>query len=107
MLTPARIGGENGFELICQKLDAVYRENKNYRTFSAFKTFYEYRRPVDTSIKDFIITYESLYHKLDEYNMQLPEGVQAFFILNAANIDDESERLARVTCPELVYKGQL
>ena len=102
-LTPARIGGENGFELICQKLDAVYRENINYRTFSAFKTFYEYRRPADTSIKDFIITYESLYHKLDEYNMQLPEGVQAFFILNAANIDDESERLARVTCPELTY----
>ena len=102
-LTPARIGSDNGFKLIVEKLDGVYLEDINYRTFCAFKLFYEFRRSADMTIKDFIIAYESLYHKLDEFDVQLPEGVQAFFVLTAANVDEESERLARVTCPELTY----
>ena len=103
-LTPARIGGDNGFKLICDKLDGVYLENENLRTFTAFKNLYEFRRPADMS-KEFIIKYEALYHKLDEYHIQLPEGVQAFFVLTAANVDEECERLARVTCPDLTYEA--
>ena len=103
-LTPAVIGGDQGFKLICEKLDAVYLENIHYRTFNAFQNFYRYKRPAGTSIKDFFIEYETLYHKLDQYKMHLPEGVQAFFVLTAANVDEESERLARVTCPELTYE---
>ena len=57
-LTPARIGSDNGFELICQKLDQVYLENVNYRAFTAFKNFYDFKRPSDMSIKDFVISYE-------------------------------------------------
>ena len=102
-LTPARIGSDNGFELICQKLDQVYLENVNYRAFTAFKNFYDFKRPSDMSIKDFVISYELLYHHLDEYGMTLPEGVQAFFILKAANVTEEAERMARVSCQELTY----
>ena len=54
-------------------------------------------------IKDFIIKYESNFHKLGMFNIKLPEGVQSFFVLKAANITEENERLARVTCPELKY----
>ena len=103
-LTPARIGGDNGYELILQKLDAVYLEDINFRTFTAFKSFYEFRRSADMSMKEFVISYETLYHRLDEFNVRLPEGVQAFFVLTAANVDEESERLARVTCPQLTYQ---
>ena len=53
---------------------------------SWFKNFYDFRRPAEMSIKEFIIKYEALYHKLDEYHIQLPEGVQAFFVLTAANV---------------------
>ena len=85
------------------KLDAVYLDDVNFRTFTAFRQFYMFRRSADMTIKEFIIKYEALYHTLDVYGVQLPEGVQAFFVLNAANVDEESERLARVTCPQLTY----
>ena len=35
--------------------------------------------------------------------MQLPEGVRAFFLLNAANVSEENERLARAICETMYY----
>ena len=32
-----------------------------------------------------------------KYDMHLPEGVKAFFLLNAANMSIESKKLARAT----------
>ena len=47
--------------------------------------------------------YEFLYSKLKKFNIELPEGVQAFFLLKAANVSEENERLARATCGEMKY----
>ena len=35
--------------------------------------------------------------------MTLPEGVKAFFLLKAANVTEEQEKLARATCDKLTY----
>lgn len=35
--------------------------------------------------------------------MKLPEGVRAFFVLNAANLSEENEKLARATVGDLTY----
>ena len=35
----------------------------------------------------------------------MPEGVQAFFILQAANVSEENEKLARTTCGEMTYNN--
>ena len=35
--------------------------------------------------------------------MRLPEGVKAFFLLNAANVSEENEKLARATVGDLTY----
>ena len=102
--TADQIGGETGVQLIITKLDAVYQEDVNMRTFVCFKTFYEYRRSSGVGMKEFIIHYELLYHKLGTFSVELPEGVQAFFLLTAANISEEYEKLARATCKEMSYK---
>jgi hypothetical protein len=39
------------------------------------------------------------------YDIKLPQGVQSFFVLTAANISEENERLARVSCAELKYQN--
>ena len=39
------------------------------------------------------------------YKMDLPEGVQAFFLLNAANMTEENEKLARTTAGKLTYSN--
>ena len=103
-LTPEEIGGDTGVDLIVAKLDNVFEEDENMRTFICFKRFYDYRRPSGTSIKEFVIQYEELYRKLGTFDIKLREGVQAFFFLTASNISDEYEKLARATCGNMKYK---
>ena len=47
--------------------------------------------------------FEQLYHNLTKNDMKLPEGVRAIFVLNAANISEENEILARATVGDLTY----
>ena len=102
-LTKGQISAEDGVETIIKRLDGVMQSDENMRTFTCFKTFYDYRRPAGCSIQEFIIRYEHLYCKLGAFNIELPQGVQAFFLLIAANISDEYEKLARATCKEMTY----
>ena len=102
-LTATQIGADDGVAVITQKLDAVFQSDVNMRTFLCFKSFYDYRRPAGVSMQEFMIHYEHLYYKLGTFNIVLPEGVQAFFLLTAANISEEYEKLARATCKEMKY----
>ena len=104
-LQPEEIGHENGVKKITDKLDTLFLKDENIRVYLAFKEFYNYRRPSEVSMIDFLIKFEYLYHKLSSYKLQLPEGIRAFFLLTAANMSDENERLARATCVSMTYEN--
>ena len=104
-LQPAVLGSDAGVTLIINKLDTLFLKDKNTRAYLAFKAFYEYKRPSGVSITEFIVRFEYLYHKLQLFDMKLPEGVKAFFLLNAANVSEENERLARATVGDLTYSN--
>lgn len=99
----ADLGKDGGVKLITDKLDTVLEQDKNTRVFLAFKQFYNYKRPSGTTITDFLIKYEYLYQNLGNENITLPDGVQAFFLLTAANISEDMEKLARATCKDMTY----
>ena len=96
-LTPAQISAETGVATITAKLDAIFKKDQNTRAYMAFKEFYDFKRSSGVSITDFIVRSEYLYHKLQGFDMKLPEGVKVFFLLNAANVSEDNEKLARAT----------
>ena len=100
-LKPADIGKETGLEEIIVKLDAVYLKDENTHAYVAFKE--SFKRASGENFSEFIAKYKHLYHKLTQYKMDLTEGVQAFFSLNAANMTEENEKLARTTAGKLTY----
>ena len=104
-LKPADIGKETGLDEIIVKLDAVYLKDENTCAYVAFKEFYEFKRASGENFSEFIVKYEHLYHKLTQYKMDLPKGVQAFLLLNAANMTEENEKLARTTARKLTYSN--
>ena len=55
------------------------------------------------NITDFVVEFDQLYHKLAQFDMKLPDGVVAFFLLGAANVSEENGKLARATCKKLTY----
>ena len=102
-LTPEELSANDGVKAITDKLDAIFKKDKNTRAYMAFKEFYDHKRTQGVSITDFIVRFEYLYHKMRQFDMNLPEGVKAFFLLNAANVSEENEKLARATVGELTY----
>ena len=74
---PADIGKETGLDEIIVKLDAVHLKYENTHAYVAFKEFYEFKKTDGKRFSEFIVKYEHLYHKLPQYKMDLPEGVQA------------------------------
>ena len=96
-LKPADIGTATGYDLLIKELDRVYLKDNSTQAFVAFKDFYEYKRSSGQNFSEFIVEYDQRYNKLEKYDMALPQGVQAFFLLKAANLPADSEKLARAT----------
>ena len=100
-----QLGAKNGLKLLMDRLDSLYMNDKNTRSYHAFKEFHGYKRDSGESIQDFVAKFEALYDKLEEFQMVLPEGVKAYYLLAAANISVEDEKLARATVGELTYEN--
>ena len=99
------LGKDDGFDIVLKKLDEIYLQEKDTRAFLAVEEFISYKRKDGVSMTDFIAHYDYLYGKLSEFDMKLPEGFQAFFLLNASNLSEDHKKLARATCPTLTYKN--
>ena len=82
-LKPADLAAEDGLEKILNKLDEVYLADTNTRAYTAFQNFYELKREEGESFEDFVIRFEDKYNDMEQYDMTLPDGIKAFFILNA------------------------
>ena len=102
-LTAGEIGAADGVANITAKLDEAFETDPSTRAYCAFKEFVEYRRAKGETFSQFIVEFESKYRNISKYKLTLPEGVQAFFLLNAANLTPDTEKLARATA-ELTYK---
>ena len=99
----AELGGDGGLNKIIQKLDSLFLKDESTRAYIAFKEFHHFKRSSGEHFADFIIKFEKLYNKLVKHEMALPEAVKAYFLLNAANMTEENEKLARTTCGVLDY----
>ena len=92
-----QLNSNTGVEHITELLDEIYLKDQSTRAYCAFKDFVEYRRKSGDDYTAFIVHFEQLYQEIVTHEMTLPTGARAFFLLQAANLPDESERLARVT----------
>ena len=92
-----QLGTSQGLVLLMGRLESLYLQDKDTRSYQAFKTFHNYKRSSGESMQQFVASFETLYGKLEEFKMVLPEAVQAYFLLSAANISEEDEKLTRAT----------
>ena len=88
---------EDGFEQVIKMLDTVFLKDESTRAYMAFKEFVEYRRKMGESYSAFVVTFEKLHAEISKHKMQLPDGAKAYFLLQAANLNEDNERLARVS----------
>ena len=97
------IAKDDGVETIIRTLDEIFLQDETTRAFCAFGEFVEYRRGSGESFTKFILDFEKRYREVRKYDLTLNDKVQAYFLLKAANLSDEHERLVRTTST-LKYK---
>ena len=88
---------EDGFERIIAVLDKIYLKDEATEAYCAFRDFVEYRRSSGETFSVFFVEFEKRYREVEKHEMTLPSGVKAYFLLQAANLTSENERLARTT----------
>ena len=104
-LSVENLNSDTGVVQLLAKLDELYLKDKDQLAYAAYDSFENFKRPPDMSIKDYLITFERLHHKILQYNIKLPEPVLAYRVLKSANISPEKEQLARATITELKYEA--
>ena len=67
------------------------------------KDFVTYRRNSGEGFSTYIVEFKRKHPEIEKYDMNLPTGVLVFFLLQAANLTPDHEKLVR-TATKLKYK---
>ena len=99
-----KIKSNTGLAEIVKCLDDLYEKDKSQSAFAAYDDFTSFRRKHDTSIQEYIVEFNLKYNRIKLYNMSLPDGVLAYYLLKCANLPEEQSNICKATCSELTYK---
>ena len=95
---------ETGLEAVLKCLDELYLKDDDQSGYAAYDDFTNYRRPVNTSIQDYIVDFNIKYGKIKSFKMELPDSVLAYYLLKCANLTEEQKNICRATCTKLTCK---
>ena len=98
-----KINSAEGMNEIFKCLDKFFKKDETKSAYSAFDEFIKLRRKPSVSLKDFLIDFNLKYHRIENFDMKLPDGVLAYLLLTSVNISNEKMELCRATCPHLRY----
>ena len=91
------LNSDEGVQRIIESLDAIYLKDETTRAFCALKSFIEFRREGRQAFPKFLLEFNNRYREIKKYKLKLDDGVLAYFLLAAANLSDDHERLVRAT----------
>ena len=93
----SELSKEDGVAKIFEELDKVYLKDETTRAFCAIKSFVEFRRDRCQSFAKFLVEFNTRYREVKKHNLNFDDGILAFFLLMAANLSEDHERLVRAT----------
>ena len=95
-----------GMEKLIERLDLMFLQNIGIRQFNAYNALNTYRRPEETSMKDFLTEFEQLCHNLKSVSITLPDVVKAFILLQCCNLSENNRNLVMSGLPpDITYKA--
>ena len=68
-LSVENLNSDTGVVQLLAKLDELYLKDTDQLAYAAYDNFENFKRPPDMSIKDYLITFERLHHKILQYNI--------------------------------------
>lgn len=94
---------DTGMTTLLAKLDDLFLKEEKDRIYEAYSDFDRIIKEVNTSMADYIIDFEQRYSRMKKYNMELPDAVLAFKLLDTACLDVTDRQLALTACTDLTF----
>ena len=94
---------DNGLSILLKKIKELYAKDKNSLAHMAYDTFETFHRPGDMNVIDYINEFKQFHNQMKPYDMELPTGVLAYWVLKNANISNEKQQLVWATLTPLRY----
>ena len=93
----------NGIERLTKELDKIYLDDVETEKYKAYDSFRKFKRQNSVSVHEYILEFDKKLRLLKEYEIELPDTVLAYDILNNANLSEHNHSLATVTAKPLSY----
>ena len=68
-LTATELHNDNGLNLLLTKLDSAFQSEDVEDAYNTYLKFSYMKRQIDTSMNDYVIEFENLYHLMQNQNM--------------------------------------
>ena len=110
IIDPKDLATDNGYEKVIKALDGIFLKDETTCVFCAIKNFVEFRCESGTGFAKFLVEFNRRVREVKKYKLVLDDRLMAYFLLTAANLSDDHERLVRATATlnsgDMKYKLQ-
>ena len=101
-LTEEKRRSPKGVEELLKLLDLAFdNEDPIGELVEAYRDFLNVRRMEKESISEFVYRYGDITEKLEKSEVQLPESLLSYMLLQGCDLDAVTERIVRTNCREL------
>lgn len=85
---------DGGLDVLLERLDHVFKADKVDNAYEAYSKFNSLSRKIDQSISDYILEFEHLQLRAKEFDMEYPETILTFKLLDGANLTKQEREMA-------------
>ena len=91
-LRAEKLNMTDGMNILLNKLE-VFKSEKVDEAYNAYSKFITFQKHSQMTMTDYIVVYEHLYCAMVEHDMKLLDNVQAFKLLDGANLSEDDRKL--------------
>ena len=102
-LSVPEISSVDGYQLLLEKLDRVFRQDDKWRCFNAYLAFENLKREPNGNIEEYLSAFDSKMYQLRDVNVELPDAILACRLVKSCNLSDIHFQLALSTTPEMTF----
>ena len=88
---------KDGVKTILATLDKMFLKDACVQAYEAYEAFESFKRPLNMTITDYVLRFETLYRQAKSHKMDIDDGVLAYRLLNSSGLSHEEKQLVKAT----------